>query len=138
MTGAINTILPPALQKQLTAIKQADRASQDATIKLASGLDVNFAIDDPLSFFTSQTLRFRASDLSRLLDGVGNRAKRGDPPLLHRGRSFLVAPLELLAAPAPAELIGLRKYSHRLYSTARTAALLTRAPVGQALPTGRG
>lgn len=72
MVSAINTILPPALQKQLTAIKQADRASQDATIKLASGLDVNFAIDDPLSFFTSQTLRFRASDLSRLLDGIGN------------------------------------------------------------------
>jgi len=72
MTNAINTILPPALQKQLTAIKQADRDAQDATIKLASGLDVNFAIDDPLNFFTSQSLKFRASDLSRLLDGIGS------------------------------------------------------------------
>lgn len=69
---AINTILPPALKKQLTAIKQADRAAQETTIKLASGLDVNFAIDDPLNFFTSQSLQFRASDLSRLLDGIGS------------------------------------------------------------------
>ena len=68
----ISTILPPAIKKQLTAIKQADRSSQDATIKLASGLDVNFAIDDPQNFFTSRSLNFRASDLSRLLDGIGS------------------------------------------------------------------
>ena len=72
MVSAINTIIPPALQKQITAIKQADRAAQDTTIKLASGLDINFAVDDPLNFFTSQSLRFHASDLSRLLDGIGN------------------------------------------------------------------
>jgi len=72
MTNAINSIIPPALKKQITAIKQADRASKDATIKLASGLDVNFALDDPSNFFTSQSLKFRASDLSRLLDGIGS------------------------------------------------------------------
>lgn len=72
MTNAISSILPPALKKQLTAIKQADRDAGSATIKLASGLDVNSAIDDPKNFFTAQSLKFRASDLNRLLDGVGN------------------------------------------------------------------
>lgn len=75
MANTINSILPPAMKQQLTAIKQADRDGQSATIKLASGLDVNSAIDDPLNFFTAQTLKFRASDLNRLLDGVGNSAR---------------------------------------------------------------
>ena len=70
MVGTIGNILPPGLQEQITAIKQSDRVSQSLTKQLASGLDINAAIDDPLNFFTSRSLKFQSSDISRLLDGI--------------------------------------------------------------------
>ena len=72
MTIASTSILPPALKKQLTAIKQTDRSAHTASLQLATGLNVNNALDDPLNFFTSRSLKFRSSDLSRVLDGIGN------------------------------------------------------------------
>jgi len=72
MVNGVNSILPPSLHKQLTAIKQIERSADAATIKLASGLDVNSAFDDPQNFFTARILKNRSSDLSRLLDGVNS------------------------------------------------------------------
>ncbi len=40
--------------------------------RLATGLKVNSALDNPTNFFTSSSLNSRAGDLSRLLDAVGN------------------------------------------------------------------
>ena len=40
--------------------------------RLATGLKVNSAIDDPTAFFTASSLNSRAGDLNRLLDSVGN------------------------------------------------------------------
>ena len=40
MVGTINSILPPGLKEQITAIRQSDRASQSLTKQLASGLDI--------------------------------------------------------------------------------------------------
>jgi flagellin-like hook-associated protein FlgL len=40
--------------------------------RLATGKKVNNALDNPISFFTSQSLSNRASDLSSLLDSISN------------------------------------------------------------------
>src|SRR4030081_2690521 len=40
--------------------------------RLATGNKVNSALDNPTSFFTAQSLNNRASDISNLLDGIGN------------------------------------------------------------------
>ncbi|MEM7618988.1 MAG: flagellin [Pseudomonadota bacterium] len=40
--------------------------------RLATGLKVNSALDDPTAFFTASSLNARASDLNRLQDFVGN------------------------------------------------------------------
>src|SRR3954451_4844931 len=40
--------------------------------RLATGKKVNSALDNPISFFTSQSLGNRASDLSSLLDSISN------------------------------------------------------------------
>jgi flagellin-like hook-associated protein FlgL len=40
--------------------------------RLATGKKVNSALDNPISFFTSQSLNDRASDLSSLLDSISN------------------------------------------------------------------
>ncbi|MBV9559190.1 MAG: flagellar protein, partial [Bradyrhizobium sp.] len=39
---------------------------------LATGNKVNTALDNPTNFFTAQSLNNRASDISNLLDGIGN------------------------------------------------------------------
>ena len=43
--------------------------------RLATGKNVNSALDNPTNFFTSQNLSARANDLSNLLDGIGNAIK---------------------------------------------------------------
>ena len=40
--------------------------------RLATGLKVNSALDNPTNFFTASSLKSRASDLSQLLDSVSN------------------------------------------------------------------
>src|SRR3954468_454470 len=40
--------------------------------RLATGKKVNSALDNPVSFFTSQSLNDRANDLSSLLDSISN------------------------------------------------------------------
>src|SRR3978361_724301 len=40
--------------------------------RLATGKKVNSALDNPTNFFTAQGLDNRASDISNLLDGIGN------------------------------------------------------------------
>ena len=43
--------------------------------RLATGKKVNSALDNPTSFFTSQSLGNRASDLNSLLDSIGQAQK---------------------------------------------------------------
>jgi flagellin len=46
--------------------------------RLATGKKVNSALDNPTSFFTSQSLNNRASDLNALLDSIGQAQKTLD------------------------------------------------------------
>ena len=63
----------------LTAAMRANLASLQTTAtllgqtqeRLATGNKVNTALDNPSSFFAAQSLNNRASDLSSLLDGMG-------------------------------------------------------------------
>src|SRR5258707_2981375 len=84
-SGAIGKLLPnqegtsmsaitlsSAVRSNLTTLQQpADPIAQTHT-RLATGKKVNSAFDNPLNFFTSQSLSSRASDLGNLLDSVGN------------------------------------------------------------------
>ncbi len=71
MVSSVNSILNPVQQRQLTAIRSTARLVDDLSERLASGLKVNSAIDNPQNFFNSQSLGFRAADISRRLDGIG-------------------------------------------------------------------
>lgn len=65
-------ILSSGVRSNLTSLQQtADLIAQTQT-RLATGKRVNSALDNPLNYFTSQSLGSRASDLSNLLDSVGN------------------------------------------------------------------
>lgn len=73
MTDGI--LLTSAFRNNLLAIKNAARQVDRTSERLATGLEVNSALDNPQNFFTARALNHRASDLSRLLDGVSQSAK---------------------------------------------------------------
>jgi flagellin-like hook-associated protein FlgL len=52
-------------------LQNTQRLIDDTQLRLATGLKVNSALDNPQNFFAAQSLNNRASDLTRLLDGIG-------------------------------------------------------------------
>ena len=63
--------LGAALRANLHSLSRSQDTIDEITERLATGRDVNSAIDDPQNFFTARTFRNRASDNARLLDGIG-------------------------------------------------------------------
>jgi flagellin len=65
-------VLTAAVRQNLLSLQgTADLLSQTQT-RLATGKKVNSALDNPTNFFTAAGLDARASDISNLLDGIGN------------------------------------------------------------------
>ncbi len=64
--------LTAATRQNLLSLQ--DTASLTATTqnRLSTGLKVSSALDNPINFFTSQSLNQRSGDLSSLLDGISN------------------------------------------------------------------
>lgn len=60
-----------SIRSQLLALQGTQSVIDKTQLRLASGKSVNTAIDDPQNFFASRELGDRASDLERLLDGMG-------------------------------------------------------------------
>ncbi|NCO04162.1 MAG: hypothetical protein GW903_08230 [Alphaproteobacteria bacterium] len=75
MINKIGNILSGAQSKQLTAIKNVQRDIDTTQLKLASGKDVNKALDNPSNFFNAKSLTSSASDLNRLLDTIGQSTR---------------------------------------------------------------
>jgi len=65
-------VLSSGVRSNLISLQTTADLLADTQQKLATGRRVNSALDDPTNFFTSQSLNNRASDLSRLIDGIGN------------------------------------------------------------------
>lgn len=66
-----DVVLSAALRNNLLSLQNTQRNIDTTQLRLATGLKVNSALDNPQNFFTAQSLNNRASDLSRLLDGIG-------------------------------------------------------------------
>ena len=64
-------VLGSALRTNLLSLQSTQRQIDITQLRLATGKKVNSALDNPQNFFTSQALSNRASDLTRLLDGIG-------------------------------------------------------------------
>jgi flagellin len=63
------------VRSALTALQSSQAAAQITQTRLATGKKVNSALDNPSSFFTASGLNNRGSDLSRLLDDMGQSVK---------------------------------------------------------------
>ena len=70
MAGDIT--LSSAVRSNLLALQDTADLLGKTQERLATGLKVNSALDDPTAFFTASSLNSRANDLSRLQDFVGN------------------------------------------------------------------
>jgi flagellin len=63
--------LSAAVRQNLLTLQNTSFLTADVQNKLATGLKVNSALDNPGNFFTASALNSRASDLSSLLDDMG-------------------------------------------------------------------
>ncbi len=66
-----DVVLTAALRTNLLSLQQTQGLIDTTQYRLATGRKVNSALDNPQSFFAAQALNNRASDLTRLLDGIG-------------------------------------------------------------------
>lgn len=66
-----DVVLTAALRSNLLSLQNTQSLIDKTQLRLATGLKVNSALDNPQSFFAAQSLNNRASDLTRLLDGIG-------------------------------------------------------------------
>jgi len=68
---ALNTInLTTGMRTNLFSLQQTSRDMEVTQKRLATGLKVNTALDDPINFFTAQEHNLRATDLSGRKDGM--------------------------------------------------------------------
>jgi flagellin len=64
-------VLSSAVRDNLLSLKNTATLQELTQTRLATGLKVNSALDNPNSYFTAQSLNDRAGDLSNLLDNMG-------------------------------------------------------------------
>jgi flagellin-like hook-associated protein FlgL len=65
-------VLSASVRQNLLSLQSTAALLATTQNDLATGNKVNSALDNPTEFFTAQGLNNRASDISNLLDGIGN------------------------------------------------------------------
>lgn len=68
---ATDITLTAALRSNLLSLQSTQRSLDTIQLRLATGKKVNSALDNANAFFAAQALSNRASDLSSLVDGIG-------------------------------------------------------------------
>lgn len=66
-----DVVLTAALRNNLLSLQNTQGLIDTTQLRLATGLKVNSALDNPQNFFAASALNNRAGDLQRLLDGIG-------------------------------------------------------------------
>src|ERR1019366_8823205 len=67
-----NIVLSSSVRQNLLSLQSTADLLSTTQNRLATGNKVNSALDNPTNYFTAQSLENRASDISNLLDGIGN------------------------------------------------------------------
>ena len=98
-------VLSSALRSNLLSLQNTQRQIDTTQLRLATGLRVNSALDNPQNFFAAQSLNNRASDLNRLLDGISQSIRtieEADNGIT--GLTRLVEQADAIAIEAQAEI----------------------------------
>ena len=67
-----NIVLSASVRQNLLSLQSTADLLSTTQNRLATGNKVNSALDNPTNFFTAQGLNNRASDITNLLDSIGN------------------------------------------------------------------
>src|SRR4030088_3205331 len=65
-------VLSSSVRQNLLSLQSTADLLAPTQNRLSTGKKVNSALDNPTNFFTAASLDSRASDISNLLDGIGN------------------------------------------------------------------
>ena len=65
-------VLSASVRQNLLSLQSTANLLATTQNRLSTGKKVNTALDNPTNYFTAQGLDNRASDISNLLDGIGN------------------------------------------------------------------
>jgi flagellin len=65
-------VLSSSVRQNLLSLQSTADLLATTQSRLSTGKKVNTALDNPTNYFTAQSLDARASDISNLLDGIGN------------------------------------------------------------------
>ena len=65
-------VLSQGVRSNLLQLQQTSTLITQTQDRLATGRRVNSALDNPINFFTAQSLTVRANDLNSLLDSMSN------------------------------------------------------------------
>jgi flagellin-like hook-associated protein FlgL len=71
----MDVVLSSGQRDVLTAISRTGNSIDRTQLSLASGKEVNSALDQPQNFFASQSLFQQARDLNKLLDGISTSVR---------------------------------------------------------------
>ena len=70
-----NITLSAGVRQNLLSLQYTAAQMSKTQERLATGLKVNSALDNPTNFFTAASLKSRASDMANLLDSMSNGIK---------------------------------------------------------------
>src|SRR5919107_3631584 len=68
----MSIVLSASVRQNLLSLQSTAELLSTTQNRLATGNKVNSALDNPTNFFTAQGLNNRASDITNLLDSIGN------------------------------------------------------------------
>ena len=89
--GMSNISLTSSMRSNLLSLQQTAKLQDVTSNRLATGLKVSTAIDNPSSYYTAQSLNSRAEDLSALLNSMGQGIQtiKATTETLESGAKFL-------------------------------------------------
>src|SRR4249919_3273916 len=86
-----NITLSAAVRQNLLSLQGTADLLATTQGRLATGKKVNSALDNPTNFFTAAGLDNRASDISNLLDSIGNGVQVLQAPLGYSAKSTVTS-----------------------------------------------
>lgn len=123
--------LTAALRSNLLSLQNTQRQLDQTQLRLATGLKVNSALDNPSSFFAAQSLNNRGSDLGRLLDGMGqavqvlkatNEGIESMTSLLEQAQAIATEARDALSADTAADVTSLESaFNEIIFQTVELA-----------------
>src|SRR5260370_758775 len=124
-------VLSASVRQNLLSLQSTADLLATTQNRLSTGKKVNTALDNPTNYFTAQSLDSRASDISNLLDGIGNGVQ-----VLQAANTGITSLQSLVDTAKP--LANQALQTTVAYTTKSNVSTTVAGPTPTALPAGPG